>query len=164
MVEDNIKLAYHTANKWKGVPIEYDELISLCEFGLVKACITFDEKYNVKFCTYAVIVMENEIRQYIRKNARHTFAISLEQSVKDTDDLEIKETIADNKDVFSNIEMIQCIQKLFEKLTDLERMVVEMRIERPNQTQEQYADLIGITQAYYSRVLKSARNKMKCML
>lgn len=37
LIEDNLMFAYSMANKFCGVPIEYDDLIGIANYGLVKA-------------------------------------------------------------------------------------------------------------------------------
>ena len=57
-----------------------DDLFQIGCIGLVKAIDNFDLSYGVKFSTYSVLMIEGEIRKYLRDNS----TIRVSRSVKDT--------------------------------------------------------------------------------
>ncbi len=66
--EDHIGLVHMCCQKFKNKNIEYDDLFqSGCE-GLAKAAKNFDVTKNVKFSTYAVLVILGEIKSLFRSN------------------------------------------------------------------------------------------------
>ena len=58
--------------------IEYDDLFQIASLGFMKAIINFEEKFGVKFSTYAVPMIIGEIKRYIRDNG----AIKVSRSIK----------------------------------------------------------------------------------
>ena len=58
--------------------IEYDDLYQLGSLGFLKAISNFDEKYNVKFSTYAVPMIAGEVKRYLRDNG----IIKVSRSIK----------------------------------------------------------------------------------
>lgn len=61
-------LAYKVAYQFKNSKIEFDEILSLAYFGMVKAFNTFNVDSNLSFSTYAMPVMQNEIGMEIRRS------------------------------------------------------------------------------------------------
>ena len=71
LVEENVPLAVYTAGQWmKKAVLEWEDALSAAEYGLVKAAMSFEEERGFCFSTYAVSVMENEIRMELRKRNR----------------------------------------------------------------------------------------------
>ena len=69
LVEKNIKLAYFVAARFQNCGIEYEDLVSICFLGLIKAADTYNPERS-KFSSYAYRVMENEVLQEIRRVKR----------------------------------------------------------------------------------------------
>ena len=68
LVEENIKLVYYVANKFKNY--DKDEIISACQLGLIKSVNNFNRNKNLNFSTFAVKCMINECLMYIRSYKR----------------------------------------------------------------------------------------------
>lgn len=67
--EEHLGLVHMCCQKFKNKNIEYDDLFqSGCE-GLAKAAKNFDVTKNVKFSTYAVLVIIGEIKSLFRSNS-----------------------------------------------------------------------------------------------
>lgn len=74
LVVDNLSLAYWTANRWKKRPLaartltylDGDEVESAAVYGLCLAAQRYDPNYGVKFSTYAVTVMNDQINIAMR--------------------------------------------------------------------------------------------------
>lgn len=66
---ENIKLVYFVCNKFKNCGIEYEDLVSIGTYGLLKAQKTFNR--NFKFSTYACICIRNEILCAIRNEKKY---------------------------------------------------------------------------------------------
>ena len=64
LIEDNINIAYELTHKYyemtKG-KLTFDELNSICNYGLVKAANTYNQNKGFAFSTYAYKVISNEI-------------------------------------------------------------------------------------------------------
>jgi len=66
LVNANLRLVWHVVNRFRGAPIEQEELFQVGCVGLLKAIDQFDLSYEVRFSTYAVPVMLGEIRRQLR--------------------------------------------------------------------------------------------------
>lgn len=70
MRESNLRLVMHWANKYKGRGLEYNDLISEGNFGLMKAVEFFDHTMGFKFSTYASWWIKQCIDRAIANQAR----------------------------------------------------------------------------------------------
>ena len=66
LLENNVLLIKSLVNRFKNKNIEYDDLYQLGCIGFLKAIYNFDEKYNVRFSTYAVPMILGEIKRFLR--------------------------------------------------------------------------------------------------
>ncbi|MCL2229005.1 MAG: sigma-70 family RNA polymerase sigma factor [Firmicutes bacterium] len=64
--------------RYIGKGVDYDDLYQLGCMGLVKAHKRFDEKFGVKFTTYAVPLIAGEIKRFLRDDGQ----IKVSRSVK----------------------------------------------------------------------------------
>ncbi len=161
LVENNIKLAYYIAKKWSGnYGIDKEEALSAAQYGLVKAAIGFTEERGVKFATYAARVMENEIRQQLRKDRRKRALVSLEEEMQGTEGLAIKDMIKDKTDWFTKCETELQIRMGMNILTRREKEVLTVRLKNTEKTQAECGQMIGISQSAFSRYLLRARKKI----
>ena len=62
----NIGLVYSVTKRFTGRGIEMEDLLQIGSIGLLKAVDHFDEKFEVRFSTYAVPMIIGEIRRYLR--------------------------------------------------------------------------------------------------
>lgn len=65
----NLKLVLSIVNKFSRRCDNLDDLFQIGTMGLIKACNNFDVKQDVKFSTYAVPMIEGEIRRYLRDSS-----------------------------------------------------------------------------------------------
>lgn len=68
LIKENSPLIKSVIKKYLNKGIEYDDLYQLGSLGFLKAITNFDEKFGVKFSTYAVPMIAGEIKRYIRDN------------------------------------------------------------------------------------------------
>ena len=68
IVRDNYALIYSIAKKFKSIDIE--DSIQLASLGLVKSVIRFNLDIGCEFSTYAVPMIEGEIKKFIRDKSR----------------------------------------------------------------------------------------------
>lgn len=64
LIENNIKLVYHTVHKYFDYG-DKDEFISQGYIGLIRAANKFDETKKIKFSTFACRCIYNEISKYL---------------------------------------------------------------------------------------------------
>ena len=78
LIENNSPLVKSVVRRYKNKGVEYDDLYQLGCVGFVKAINNFDEKYNVKFSTYAVPMIAGEIKRFLRDDG----SVKVSRSIK----------------------------------------------------------------------------------
>lgn len=68
LVRGNLKLVLRLLQKYPNKCDNLDDLFQIGTVGLIKAIDNFDLSYGVKFSTYAVFMIDGEIKRYIRDN------------------------------------------------------------------------------------------------
>ena len=66
LIEANLPLVTSISKKFTNRGYEYEDIYQIGCMGLVKAIKNFDNKYNVKFSTYAVPMIIGEIKRFLR--------------------------------------------------------------------------------------------------
>lgn len=161
LVEESVPLAEYVAKRWvKQAGIEWEDALSAAEYGLVKAAMSFEEERGFCFSTYAVRVMENEIRMELRKRNRRKKVVYFGDPVRGAEGLTLGDTIADTRDHFGMSETVHDLIRNRD-LTEKEREAVLLRFQHPEKTQEECGQMIGIGQSAFSKYLNSARRKLK---
>lgn len=80
LVSGNLKLILSILKKYQNKSDNMDDLFQIGCIGLLKAIDNFDLSHEVKFSTYAVLMIEGEIKRYIRDNT----PIRISRGIKDT--------------------------------------------------------------------------------
>lgn len=78
LMKQNSPLIKSVIKRFIGKGIEYDDLYQLGSMGFLKAIYNFDERFNVKFSTYAVPMIAGEVKRFMRDNG----IIKVSRSVK----------------------------------------------------------------------------------
>ena len=137
LIEHNMPLIKSIVKRYKNKNVEYDDLIQLGALGLIKAINNFDQKFEVKFSTYAVPMIAGEIKRYIRDDG----AIKVSRAIK-TLNYKINDFISDYK-LLNNCEpSIDNIAKCF-KITPQEVVFVMDSSRYPLSIYEQKDDENG---------------------
>ena len=79
LVMGNLKLVLSILKKYQNRCDNLDDLFQIGVVGLIKAIDNFDLSFGVKFSTYAVFMIEGEIKRYIRDNNQ----IRISRSIKE---------------------------------------------------------------------------------
>ncbi len=79
-IEGNLRLVLSVIKRFSQSNENVDDLFQIGCIGLIKAIDNFDSTLNVKFSTYAVPMIQGEIRLFLRDNN----AIRVSRSLKDT--------------------------------------------------------------------------------
>ena len=79
IIEGNLKLVLSILKKYHNKTDNLDDLFQIGCIGLTKAVDNFDLSHEVKFSTYAVLMIEGEIKRYIRDNN----PLRISRSIKD---------------------------------------------------------------------------------
>lgn len=172
LIEHNLRLVVYVAKRYDNsanCPLE--DLISIGTIGLVKAINTFKADKNIKLATYASRCIENEILMYLRKTNQQKFEVSIDEPLNvdwDGNELLLSDILGTDDDTVSvNIENEaekRVLLEAVEKLDEREKLIMELRFglnNRPEKTQKEVADMIGISQSYISRLEKRIIKRLK---
>lgn len=179
------KIVYDIINKYIGLEVNnsefmFDELLSISYVAFIKAFNKYDINKGIKFSTFLYRIVTNEILQSYRysedgviKYGQRGIEISFNTPVKkdkDGNEITILETLSEENnsydDLYGNPEDYYIKsndkKKLFEiinnELNDKEKKVIELRLQE--KTQYEIADILGLSQSYISRYLKSIMKKI----
>lgn len=171
LIEKNLRLVAHVAKKYASSNVSNDDLISIGTIGLIKGINSFNSSKGVKLATYVSKCIDNEILMYLRSYKKIATEVHLNEPIgKDKDDnevtlLEVLEN--DERNIEEEIDLKLKIKKLYEKietvLKERERKIIQMRYglhgTKPK-TQNQIAELLGISRSYVSRIETKAIGKL----
>lgn len=171
LIERNLRLVAHICKKYNIPNLEMEDLISIGTIGLIKGINTFDIEKNVKLATYASRCIENEILMYLRSTKKLGAEVYLNEPIgKDKDDNEI--TLIDilekdekniEEEIDFKMKMKQIYQKIKSVLKTREQIIIELRFglggKKPK-TQNEVAQILGISRSYVSRIETKAIKKL----
>ena len=179
------KIVYDIINKYIGLEVNnsefmFDELLSISYVAFIKAFNKYDINKGIKFSTFLYRIVTNEILQSYRysedgviKYGQRGIEISFNTPVKkdkDGNEITILETLSEENnsydDLYGNPEDYYIKsndkKKLFEiinnELNDKEKRAISLRLQ--NKSQYEMADILGVSQSYVSRYLKSIMKKI----
>jgi RNA polymerase sporulation-specific sigma factor len=172
LIEHNLRLVVYIARKFENTGINVEDLISIGTIGLIKAINTFCVDKNIKLATYASRCIENEILMYLRRNTKIKTEVSIDEPLNidwEGNELLLSDILGTDVDVtYKNIEDEvdkELLNKAMDRLTNREKMIVELRFGvntgKDEMTQNQVADLLGISQSYISRLEKKIIGRLK---
>jgi RNA polymerase sporulation-specific sigma factor len=166
LIEHNLRLVAHVAKKYEGPEEKNEDLFSIGVIGLVKAINTFNLAKGAKLSTYAARCINNEILMNFRVLKKRRGETSIynpisqdkngeEMAIIDclkSDSQPIPEEIIDGEDRRLLLEKLEC-------LPNLDRQVLRLRFglkQEQEHSQQEIADLLGISRSYVSRIEKRA--------
>ena len=171
LIERNLRLVAHVAKKYGNSNVDQDDLISIGTIGLIKGINSFDVDKGSRLSTYVSRCIDNEILMHLRATKKLGAEVALNEPIgKDKDDnvVTLEEVLeADIRSVDEIIDLKVKIKKLYEKiktvLKDREKMIIELRFglngSKPK-TQNEIAQMIGISRSYVSRIETKAIGKL----
>lgn len=159
--------------------IEYEELRDACILGFAKALNTFNKKAGIRFSTYSVKCMLNEMYYFLRKEQKKVNNnVSIEKKISTDNDgnsLTVGDLISDiehnngksSEDQIILEELHQVITECLSRLEDDEQFVIKKRYGLENEkpwTQSKVADVLNMSQANISKLEKICLRKMRLTL
>lgn len=66
LIENNLGLVHHIVRRFMGRGHDTEDLFQIGSIGLMKAIDKFDTSFDVKFSTYAVPMIQGEIKRFLR--------------------------------------------------------------------------------------------------
>ena len=170
LIIHNIRLVLHeVTNRFRNIDYDKKDLVSIGSIGLVKAVNTYDIKKEVKFATYAVRCIDNEILMFLRKVKHDKNIDSIDKVLfygKDGSELKLEDILSDDSDLVidhENSETYKIIRQLINQLPDRDKEIIMLHFGFYNDriyTQKEIADKFHISQSYVSRVITKIVNKL----
>lgn len=171
LIERNLRLVAHVCKKYNSTNIELDDLISIGTIGLIKGINSFDSSKGVRLATYVSRCVDNEILMYLRSIKKLNSEFYLEEPIgKDKDDNTItlqKILESNNRPIEDEVDLKFKIKKLYIKMKEVlksrEKLILELRFgldgNKPK-TQNEIAQMMGISRSYVSRIETKAIGKL----
>ena len=171
LIERNLRLVAHIAKKYSNSNVANDDLISIGTIGLIKGINSFSQEKGVRLATYVSRCIDNEILMYLRSSKKINNEVYLNEPIgKDKDDNEITlmDVLENNeRNVEDEIDLKIKIRNLYEKMKRVlklrEKTIIELRFgldgNKPK-TQNQIAEMMGISRSYVSRIETKAIGKL----
>lgn len=171
LIERNLRLVVYIARRFENTGVGIEDLISIGTIGLIKAINTYQPAKNIKLATYASRCIENEILMHLRKTTNLKSEVSFDEPLNtdwDGNELLLSDILGTESDlVMKPIEEDVDRKLLFdalEKLEERERHIITLRFGldgKPERTQKEVADSLGISQSYISRLEKRIIARLK---
>lgn len=171
LIERNLRLVAHICKKYNIPNLELDDLISIGTIGFIKGINSFKPDKNVKLATYASRCIENEILMFLRSNKKLGAEVYLNEPIgkdKDNNEITLMDILEnDEKSVEDEIDfklkLKNTYNKIKEVLKEREQIVINLRFglggKKPK-TQNEVAEIMGISRSYVSRIEKKAIGKL----
>ena len=171
LIEHNLRLVVYIARRFENTGVNIEDLISIGTIGLIKAVGTYKTDKNIKLATYASRCIENEILMHLRKINGQKSEVSFDEPLNtdwDGNELLLSDILGTDSDLVMQPIETEVDRKLLwdavDKLSQRERTIITMRFGldgKPEQTQKEVADLLGISQSYISRLEKRIIARLK---
>ena len=173
LIERNLRLVVYIAKKFDNTGVGVEDLISIGTIGLIKAINTFVSDKKIKLATYASRCIENEILMYLRRTNKTKMEVSIDEPLNvdwDGNELLLSDILGTDEDVIYRDIEDEVDRKMLKKalavLTPRERMIIELRFGLNSDsgeelTQNEVADMLGISQSYISRLEKKIIKRLK---
>ena len=171
LIERNLRLVAHVCKKYNIPNVDNDDLISIGTIGLIKGINSFKQDKGVRLATYVSRCIDNEILMYLRSAKKIGAEVFLNEPIgKDKDDNEISLIDVlenDEKSIEDEIDLKMKVKILYNKMKEVlkprEKNILEMRFgldgSKPK-TQNEIADMMGISRSYVSRIETKAIGKL----
>lgn len=171
LIERNLRLVAHICKKYTTTNVEQDDLISIGTIGLIKGINSFEPTKGVRLATYVARCIDNEILMHLRSIKKLGAEVYLDDPIgKDKDDntVTLQEVLENNeKNIEDEIDTKFKIKAMYKKMKEVlklrEKTILELRFgldgKKPK-TQNQIAEMMGISRSYVSRIETKAIHKL----
>jgi len=171
LIERNLRLVAHICKKYSTTNVEQDDLISIGTIGLIKGINSFEASKGVRLATYVARCIDNEILMHLRSIKKLGAEVYLDDPIgKDKDDntVTLQEILENNeKSIEEEVDLKFKIKKMYEKMKEdlkiREKTILNLKFgldgNKPK-TQNQIAEMMGISRSYVSRIETKAINKL----
>ena len=171
LIERNLRLVAHVAKKYNNSYTDQEDLISIGTIGLIKGISSYKGNKGVRLATYAARCIENEILMHLRASKKIQQEVSLDDTIgqdKDGNTITFIDIIESSPiSIEDEIDLKLKIKKLYAKISEVlhgrEKMIIELRFGlngREAKTQNEIAEMLGISRSYVSRLEAKAIKKL----
>lgn len=167
----NIRLVVNQViRRFKTVPYDKEELVSVGIVGLICAINTFNITKNIYFSTYATKCIDNEILMFVRKIGKYNNDTSLDEEIFDDGSICLKDIISDDgciEDDYILNEMCLIVKLVVNNLPEKEKNIVKLYYGFINDklySQQEISNILGIPRSTISKILSDSRNRIKLMI
>lgn len=159
--DSNVELVYYVFNKYYSKYRQFeDDLIQEGLMGLWKACQCFDESRGVKFSTFAVKVIYNQMGMFMRKEAKHFVTTSLDNGVISVPDDDVTyHDLLEDKPTLSELERDAIRMLIKQAEEDGWYDIVDMKLKGCKQVQ--IAEKLGMSPSRVSAILRGLYAKVR---
>ncbi len=171
LIEHNLRLVAHIIKKYYSAVSEQDDLVSIGTIGLIKGINSFRPDKGVRLATYCSRCIENEILMYFRSLKKASQDISMNEPIETDSEgnpLTLADIICTEDTIVDDLQEkadVKKVRQLVENISnERDKTVIILRYgltgEEPL-TQQQVADLLGISRSYVSRIEKRILDDMR---
>ncbi len=170
LIEHNLRLVVFLSKKYENTKVDLEDLVSIGTIGLIKGVNTYRLDKNIKLATYASRCIDNEILMYLRKTKKKRTEISFEDSLSfdaDGNELHLEDVLGTEADIVTKgLEDKFNRKMLYDevgKVKGRDKDIIEYRYGlngKKEMTQEEVANLMGISQSYISRIEKKVIKRL----
>ena len=164
LIEHNLRLVVYIARRFENTGVGIEDLISIGTIGLIKAVNTFQADRKIKLATYSSRCIENEILMHIRKISGQKQEMSLDEPINtdwDGNELLLSDILGTDGDTVTgpledDVDH-QLLREALDRLPEREKAIMVLRYGlggKPEKTQKEVAEMMGISQSYISRLEK----------
>ena len=169
LVEENLGLISYAMKKLPLYLFDYEDAFQIGAIGLMKAAYAFDPERNLKFATFAVPCIVNELRMALRHiNSSNppgrtcsydATLLNLDgEAYSLIDFIPSNEQLPDEQYVVH--ETLDSVIAILRNIRDKDAfMIVQMVVQ--NRSQEEIAAVLGITQSAVSRKIRKIRSSLR---
>ena len=166
----NMGLVHSIASRFPYSGVEYEDLVQIGSLGLLKAIRNFDESKGFAFSTYAVPVITGEIKRFLRDDG----SIKVSRAVR-SDFIKIRACteklrnslgrdptvgeLSENTGLTLE-EVVEALDSASRELVPEDRKLITLRYFCAK-TQQQTADILGMSQVQVSRREKKILERLK---
>ena len=171
LIERNLRLVAHIAKKYANSQTDQEDIISIGTIGLIKGINSFNGGKGTRLSTYIARCIENEILMYLRSSKKIKQEVSLNDTIgqdKEGNEITFIDVIENsNVSIEDEIDLKLKVKKLYKKISEVlqerEKLIIELRFGLNGQdvkTQNEIAEMLGISRSYVSRIESKAIQKL----
>lgn len=137
-----------------------EDLFSTGFVGVVKAVNTFNPDKGFTFSTYAAQIIRNEILMIFRKKRIiPSFSLDEPYDLGNGESVDFSEVIADGRRFEEEVIADMQFNQFFLRLNEREKKIITLSMQ--DKTQNEIAEICGLSQSYASRIIKSIYRKWR---